>query len=61
MPLVLSALHMSSSLGLWPLYRFGVILFCEVLLSMERGMTKKVIEEVQQVWSQVNSPSFFLK
>ncbi|KAK8861418.1 hypothetical protein IAR55_002237 [Kwoniella newhampshirensis] len=54
LPHVLSAVQLSSELGLWGLYRFGVVVLCEVLLSMEgMGMATKVIREIEQVWEQI--------
>ncbi len=54
LPHVLSAIQLSSQSGLWPIYRFGIVVLGDVLLSMEgMGMAKKAIEEVERVWDQV--------
>ena len=58
LPHVLSAIQLSSELGLWPIYRYGVVLLGDVLLSMEvTGMAHKSIEEVETVWDQVSRPA----
>lgn len=55
MPHVLSAVQLSSELGLWPLYRHGIVVLGEVLLAMEgTGMAKKAFDEVESVWPQVS-------
>ncbi len=55
LPHILSAIQLSSELGLWPLYRLGIVVLGEVLLAMEgAGMAKKAIEEVESVWDQVS-------
>nr|XP_031863098.1 uncharacterized protein CI109_001576 [Kwoniella shandongensis]KAA5530170.1 hypothetical protein CI109_001576 [Kwoniella shandongensis] len=54
LPHVFSAVQLSSELALWGMYRFGVVVMCEVLLSMEgMGMASKVIREIEQIWDQV--------
>ena len=54
LPRVLSAVQMSNELGLWPLYRHGIIVLGEVLVSMEgAGMAPKAMQEVLSVWDQV--------
>lgn len=51
LPRVLSALHLASGLGLWPLYRSGTVTLGEVLLAMESpGMAAKADAEVASVW-----------
>ncbi|KAL1410256.1 hypothetical protein Q8F55_004262 [Vanrija albida] len=51
LPRVLSALHLASGLGLWPLYRAGTVTLGEVLLAMESpGMAGKADAEVAGVW-----------
>ncbi|WWC99167.1 hypothetical protein V866_006062 [Kwoniella sp. B9012] len=55
LPDILSAVQLTSELGLWALYRFGVIVLCEVLLSMEgMGMASKAIREIEIVWDQIS-------
>ncbi|WVQ79026.1 hypothetical protein IAT38_001118 [Cryptococcus sp. DSM 104549] len=54
LPHVLSAVELSAELGLWVLYRYGVVVLAEVMLGMEgMGMAEKVIREVESVWDQV--------
>ncbi|WRT65551.1 uncharacterized protein IL334_002496 [Kwoniella shivajii] len=54
LPHVLSATQLSSELGLWQTYRFGTVILCEVLLSMEgMSMAEKVIKEIDNIWDQV--------
>ncbi|KAL0252421.1 hypothetical protein I308_101812 [Cryptococcus tetragattii IND107] len=49
---VLSALQLSSELGMWRLYRFGVVVLAEVMLSMEAvPLSRKAIHEIESVWS----------
>ena len=48
-------MHLSHDLGLWPLYRLGVVTLAEVILEMEeQGMARKAIEEVEQIWPEVS-------
>ncbi|WWD08891.1 hypothetical protein V865_007005 [Kwoniella europaea PYCC6329] len=55
LPDILSAVQLTSELGLWALYRFGVVVLCEVLLSMEgMGMASKTIREIEIVWDQIS-------
>lgn len=52
---VLSALQLSSELGMWRLYRFGVVVLAEVMLSMEAvPLSRKAIHEIESVWSPVS-------
>ncbi|KJE01609.1 hypothetical protein I311_04771 [Cryptococcus gattii NT-10] len=51
---VLSAVQLSSELGMWRLYRFGVVVLAEVMLSMEAvPLSQKAIHEIESVWSQL--------
>ncbi|ORY23427.1 hypothetical protein BCR39DRAFT_549234 [Naematelia encephala] len=55
LPLVLSDIQLSSELGLWTLYRFGIVLMADILLSMEGGkLAQKAKNEVESIWDQVN-------
>ncbi|WWC68778.1 uncharacterized protein I206_102713 [Kwoniella pini CBS 10737] len=56
LPLILEAIQLSNELGIWNLYRFGIILLCEVLLQIEcLEMDKKVINELEKIWDQILS------
>ncbi|WVO20114.1 uncharacterized protein IAS62_001405 [Cryptococcus decagattii] len=51
---VLSAVQLSSELGMWRLYRFGVVVLAEVMLSMEAvPLSQKAILEIESVWPQL--------
>ncbi|WVF66904.1 hypothetical protein IAT40_001647 [Kwoniella sp. CBS 6097] len=52
LPHILSAVQLSSELGLWSVFRFGVVVLAEVLLEMD-GMAQKAMKQVVQVWDQV--------
>ncbi|WVQ94714.1 hypothetical protein IAU59_001794 [Kwoniella sp. CBS 9459] len=52
LPHVLSAVQLASEMGLWAVYRFGVIVLAEVLVEMD-GMAQKAITQVESVWDQV--------
>ncbi|WVR03960.1 hypothetical protein IAU60_000959 [Kwoniella sp. DSM 27419] len=52
LPHVLSAVQLSSELGLWALHRFAVVILGEVILSMQ-GLAEKAIKEVEAVWDQI--------
>ncbi|OCF34681.1 hypothetical protein I316_03724 [Kwoniella heveanensis BCC8398] len=52
LPHVLSSVQLSSELGLWGIYRFGMIVLAEALLEMD-GMAEKALNQVEQVWDQV--------
>ena len=59
LPHVLSAVNLSAELGLWPLYRLGIVVLGDILLSMEgAGMAQKAIDEVESVWDQVRGVVF---
>ncbi|OXG15048.1 anaphase-promoting complex subunit 5 [Cryptococcus neoformans Ze90-1] len=54
LPHVMSAVQLSSELGMWRLYRFGVVVLAEVMLGMEAvPLSKKAIQEIESVWSQL--------
>ncbi|ORX36306.1 anaphase-promoting complex subunit 5-domain-containing protein [Kockovaella imperatae] len=54
LPHVLSAVHLSAELGLWPLYRKGIVQLAEVLLCIEgQGMAARAMEEVEAIWEQI--------
>lgn len=60
LPHVMSAVQLSSELGMWRLYRFGVVVLAEVMLGMEAvPLSKKAIQEIESVWSQVGLMDFF--
>ena len=55
LPHVLSSIQLSIQLGLWPLYRIGVVAFAELLLSTEgHGLGERAVEEVEKVWPEVS-------
>lgn len=57
----MSAVQLSSELGMWRLYRFGVVVLAEVMLGMEAvPLSKKAIQEIESVWSQVGLMDFFI-
>lgn len=61
LPHVMSAVQLSSELGMWRLYRFGVVVLAEVMLGMEAvPLSKKAIQEIESVWSQVGLMDFFI-
>jgi hypothetical protein len=53
-PDVLSAIHLSSQLSLWPLYREATVLLCHVMLNMEGAeLAEKVKTQLSMVEDQV--------
>lgn len=50
---VLAALELASGLGLWRLYRAGVVSLAEVLLAMDGSMAAKADGEVARVWDEL--------
>lgn len=61
LPHVMSAVQLSSELGMWRLYRFGVVVLAEVMLGMEAvPLSKKAIQEIESVWPQVGLMDFFI-
>lgn len=54
MPDLYSAVHLASSLSLWPLYRHGMVLVSMAMLEMEgAGMAQKVVEQINTIRDQV--------
>ncbi|WVQ73717.1 hypothetical protein IAR50_003297 [Cryptococcus sp. DSM 104548] len=54
LPLILSSLTLASSLSLWKIYRFAIVLLAETMLLMEGvPMAGKVVKEVEGVWAQL--------
>ena len=55
---VLSSIQLSADLGLWPMYRSGIILLSEVLASIEgQHMAPAAIREIENIWNQVRQHS----
>lgn len=54
MPELMSAVHLASSLSLWPLYRYGVVLLSLLMLEMEgANLASKAREQVNGIRDQV--------
>ncbi|WWC87703.1 uncharacterized protein L201_002595 [Kwoniella dendrophila CBS 6074] len=55
LPHILEAVQLSKELGLWSLYRFGMIILCEIMLTIENidGMSQKVVIEIEKIWDQI--------
>ena len=57
LPFVLSSIELSAELGIWPMYRSGIILLTEVLVDMTgQHMAAAAIREVENIWDQVGPP-----
>ncbi|WVO18050.1 hypothetical protein L204_105748 [Cryptococcus depauperatus] len=56
LPHVLSAVQLSSELGLWRIYRFGVVILAECMMSMEGiPMAAKAVREIESIWPQLQA------
>lgn len=54
MPELMSAVHLASSLSLWPLYRHGVVLLSMLMLEMEgANLASKARDQVNGIRDQV--------
>ncbi|ODN80635.1 hypothetical protein L202_02819 [Cryptococcus amylolentus CBS 6039] len=54
LPSILSSLTLASSLSLWKMYRFAIVLLAETMLLMEGvPMAGKVVNEVECIWAQL--------
>lgn len=55
MPDLYSAVHLASTLSLWPLYRYGMILVSLAMLEMESAnMAPKVVKQISEFRDQVS-------
>lgn len=59
MPELTSAVYLASSLSLWPLYRYGVVLISMLMLEMEgANLAAKAQEQVNRIRDQVSLAPF---
>jgi anaphase-promoting complex subunit 5 len=55
MPLAFSGVQLAAQMGLWQLYRLGVVVLAEVMLSMEGAkLAQRALNEVKRVWDHVS-------